>query len=234
MVREFVGHGIGTSLHEDPQVPNYGPPGRRERLVAGMCLAIEPMKVRRIRINGSLPRGVYAKDVILAIIERLGVSGGVGYAYEYAGDTVARMSMVPVFAKVPMHASELPEIAAPLVPNPWRDVTVMTAAFGHGISVTPLQLAVRPRQALRGDAEATLGYLSQVHHQKTGVLFACALEMAALLLDLEPVVVGQGGADERDDDDGDEVAQRLRVVRAHERRHQRGDGAHFQQLPGRA
>src|SRR6185436_77697 len=42
VVREFVGHGIGTSLHEDPQVPNYGPPGRRERLVAGMCLAIEP------------------------------------------------------------------------------------------------------------------------------------------------------------------------------------------------
>ena len=43
VVREFVGHGIGTSLHEEPQIPNYGPPGRRERLVAGMALAIEPM-----------------------------------------------------------------------------------------------------------------------------------------------------------------------------------------------
>ncbi len=43
VVREFVGHGIGTSLHEEPQVPNYGPPGRRERLVPGMCVAIEPM-----------------------------------------------------------------------------------------------------------------------------------------------------------------------------------------------
>nr|AKQ03893.1 methionine aminopeptidase, methionyl aminopeptidase [uncultured Acidobacteria bacterium Rifle_16ft_4_minimus_38982] len=43
VVREFVGHGIGNSLHEEPQVPNYGPPGRRERLVPGMCLAIEPM-----------------------------------------------------------------------------------------------------------------------------------------------------------------------------------------------
>ncbi len=43
VVREFVGHGIGTHLHEEPQVPNYGPPGRRERLVPGMCLAIEPM-----------------------------------------------------------------------------------------------------------------------------------------------------------------------------------------------
>jgi len=43
VVREFVGHGIGTSLHEEPQVPNYGPPGRRARLAPGMCLAIEPM-----------------------------------------------------------------------------------------------------------------------------------------------------------------------------------------------
>ena len=43
VVKEFVGHGIGTSLHEEPQIPNYGPPGRRERLVPGMALAIEPM-----------------------------------------------------------------------------------------------------------------------------------------------------------------------------------------------
>jgi methionyl aminopeptidase len=43
VVREFVGHGIGTRLHEDPQVPNYGPPGRRERLAPGLALAIEPM-----------------------------------------------------------------------------------------------------------------------------------------------------------------------------------------------
>jgi len=43
VVREFVGHGIGASLHEDPQVPNFGSPGRRERLVEGMVLAIEPM-----------------------------------------------------------------------------------------------------------------------------------------------------------------------------------------------
>ncbi len=43
VVREFVGHGIGTSMHEEPQIPNYGEPGRRERLVEGMVLAIEPM-----------------------------------------------------------------------------------------------------------------------------------------------------------------------------------------------
>ena len=43
VVREFVGHGIGTSLHEEPQVPNYGPGGSGPRLAEGMVLAIEPM-----------------------------------------------------------------------------------------------------------------------------------------------------------------------------------------------
>lgn len=43
VVREFVGHGIGTALHEDPQVPNFGEPGRGPRLKPGMVLAIEPM-----------------------------------------------------------------------------------------------------------------------------------------------------------------------------------------------
>ena len=71
--------GIGTSQVRD--------------VLASQCLAIEPMKVRRIRITGALPRGVYAKDVILTIIRRLGVRGGTGYAYEYAGDVVDRMSM---------------------------------------------------------------------------------------------------------------------------------------------
>jgi 3-isopropylmalate/(R)-2-methylmalate dehydratase large subunit len=71
--------GIGTSQVRD--------------VLATQCLAIEPLRIRRIRVKGDLPRGVYAKDVILAIIRRLGVRGGVGYAYEYAGDTVDRMSM---------------------------------------------------------------------------------------------------------------------------------------------
>jgi methionyl aminopeptidase len=43
VVREFVGHGIGTSLHEEPQIANYGPSGRGPRLSEGMVLAIEPM-----------------------------------------------------------------------------------------------------------------------------------------------------------------------------------------------
>ena len=74
-----VAFGIGTSQVRD--------------VLASQCLAIEPLKVRRIRVVGELPHGVYAKDVILTIIQRLGVGGGNGYAYEYAGDAIERMSM---------------------------------------------------------------------------------------------------------------------------------------------
>ncbi|PLX97754.1 MAG: type I methionyl aminopeptidase [Desulfuromonas sp.] len=49
VVREFVGHGIGRQLHEDPQIPNYGTPGHGPKLKSGMTLAIEPM------INAGLP-----------------------------------------------------------------------------------------------------------------------------------------------------------------------------------
>ena len=43
VVRQFVGHGVGTNLHEDPSVPNFGTPGRGPRLLPGMTIAIEPM-----------------------------------------------------------------------------------------------------------------------------------------------------------------------------------------------
>ena len=43
VVKKYVGHGVGKNLHEDPEVPNYGRPGRGPRLAAGMTIAIEPM-----------------------------------------------------------------------------------------------------------------------------------------------------------------------------------------------
>ena len=43
VVRDLVGHGIGVEFHDEPQVPNYGKPKRREKLVPGLTLAIEPM-----------------------------------------------------------------------------------------------------------------------------------------------------------------------------------------------
>src|SRR4051794_33632478 len=74
-----IAFGIGTSQVRD--------------VLASQCLTMDPLKVRRITVTGRLGRGVYAKDVILEIIQRLGVKGGAGYAYEYGGDAVERMSM---------------------------------------------------------------------------------------------------------------------------------------------
>ena len=55
VVKELVGHGIGTSLHEEPQIPNYGNPGVGPKIEVGMCFAIEPM------INMGMPE-VYTKE----------------------------------------------------------------------------------------------------------------------------------------------------------------------------
>jgi methionyl aminopeptidase len=63
VVREFVGHGIGRSMHEDPQVPNFGPAGRGPRLKAGMVLAIEPM------INAGGPEVHVLKDGWTAVTD---------------------------------------------------------------------------------------------------------------------------------------------------------------------
>jgi 3-isopropylmalate/(R)-2-methylmalate dehydratase large subunit len=74
-----IAFGIGTSQVRD--------------VLASQTLALSKLKVRRLEVNGELPPGVYAKDVILHIIRKLGVKGGVGYAYEYAGSAIAAMSM---------------------------------------------------------------------------------------------------------------------------------------------
>ncbi len=74
-----IAFGIGTSQVRD--------------VLASQTLAMAKLKVRRIEVNGSLPKGVYAKDVILHIIRTLGVKAGVGFAYEFAGTTFGQMSM---------------------------------------------------------------------------------------------------------------------------------------------
>ncbi len=63
VVREFVGHGIGTRLHEDPQVPNFGTPGHGARLQEGMVLAIEPM------VNAGKPGSRVLDDNWTAVTE---------------------------------------------------------------------------------------------------------------------------------------------------------------------
>ncbi len=74
-----IAFGIGTSQVRD--------------VLASQTLALSKLKVRKIEVNGTLKPGVYAKDVILHIIRTLGVKGGVGYAYEYAGTTFEQMNM---------------------------------------------------------------------------------------------------------------------------------------------
>ena len=74
-----VAFGIGTSQVRD--------------VLATQCLLLERPRVRRIEVTGKLRAGVYAKDVILAIIRSQGVMGGVGYAYEYAGPVFDAMSV---------------------------------------------------------------------------------------------------------------------------------------------
>jgi 3-isopropylmalate/(R)-2-methylmalate dehydratase large subunit len=74
-----IAFGIGTTQIRD--------------VLATQTMALGKLKVRRIEVNGRLKPGVYAKDVILHIILKLGVNGGTGFAYEYAGEVFDRFSM---------------------------------------------------------------------------------------------------------------------------------------------
>lgn len=74
-----IAFGIGTSQVRD--------------VLATQTMALNKLKVRRINVDGRLSPGVYAKDVILHIIRTLGVNGGTGYAYEYAGEVFDNFTM---------------------------------------------------------------------------------------------------------------------------------------------
>ncbi len=74
-----IAFGVGTTQIRD--------------ILATQTLALSRPKVRRIHVSGRLGKGVYAKDVILAVIRALGVKGGIGFAYEFAGETITGMSM---------------------------------------------------------------------------------------------------------------------------------------------
>jgi methionyl aminopeptidase len=63
IVRDLVGHGIGTEFHEEPQVPNYGKPKRREKLVPGLTIAIEPM----VNIGGPATKTLADKWTIVTL-----------------------------------------------------------------------------------------------------------------------------------------------------------------------
>ncbi len=74
-----LAHGIGTS--------------EVEHVLATQCLIQRKMKNMLVRVDGRLPRGVYAKDIILAVIGRIGTAGGTGYAIEFGGEAIRGLSM---------------------------------------------------------------------------------------------------------------------------------------------
>ena len=74
-----IAFGVGTSQVRD--------------ILATQTMSIAPFKVRKIELNGELGKGVYSKDLILTVIAKLGVNGGIGYAYEFAGTAIDKMSM---------------------------------------------------------------------------------------------------------------------------------------------
>ncbi len=74
-----IAFGIGTSQVRD--------------VLATQSIMMNKMKVRKISVNGTLGNGIYAKDIIIKIIEKLGVNGGIGHAYEYAGTAIDQLNM---------------------------------------------------------------------------------------------------------------------------------------------
>jgi methionyl aminopeptidase len=94
VVREFVGHGIGQRMHEEPQVPNYGEPGRGPRLAPGMVLAIEPM------VNAGKPTVKVLADGWTAVTR----DGGLSAHFEHTVAVTAEGAWVLTAREVPVAA----------------------------------------------------------------------------------------------------------------------------------
>jgi methionyl aminopeptidase len=94
VVREFVGHGIGRRMHEEPQVPNYGEPGRGPRLAEGMVLAIEPM------VNAGKPAVKVLADGWTAVTRDKSLSAH----FEHTVAVTADEPWILTAREVPVHA----------------------------------------------------------------------------------------------------------------------------------
>jgi methionyl aminopeptidase len=96
VVREFVGHGIGTALHEEPQIPNYGVPGRGPRLAEGMVLAIEPM------VNAGKPAVKVLSDGWTAVTKDKSLSAHFEHTVVVSGEG-CRILTLPESAQAEAH-----------------------------------------------------------------------------------------------------------------------------------
>ena len=116
VVRSLVGHGIGRSMHEDPQIPNYGPPGKRELLEEGMVLAVEPMTTagrHQVRM-GDDGWAIYSQDGSLAAhfeftIAVTGEGPRILTPWHLSKDRVAARGATAVF-----RCASLPKVVRPL------------------------------------------------------------------------------------------------------------------------
>ena len=95
VVREFVGHGIGEQMHEEPQVPNYGEPGRGPRLAEGMVIAIEPM------VNAGKPAVKVLSDGWTAVTK----DGSLAAHFEHTVAVTAGDPWILTAREVPVPAS---------------------------------------------------------------------------------------------------------------------------------
>jgi methionyl aminopeptidase len=98
VVREFVGHGIGTALHEEPQIANYGPGGRGPRLAEGMVLAIEPM------VNAGKPAVKVLSDGWTAVTR----DGSLSAHFEHS--VVVTPDGCEILTLLPADAERVPEL----------------------------------------------------------------------------------------------------------------------------
>ena len=96
VVREFVGHGIGERMHEEPQVPNYGEPGRGPRLAEGMVLAIEPM------VNAGKPSVKVLSDGWTAVTR----DGSLSAHFEHTVAVTAGEPWILTSPEVPVRAAK--------------------------------------------------------------------------------------------------------------------------------
>ena len=107
VVREFVGHGIGQRMHEEPQVPNYGEPGRGPRLAEGMVLAIEPM------VNAGKPAVKVLADGWTAVTR----DGSLSAHFEHTVAVTAGEPWILTAREVPVAARTLTGIVTEQLPS---------------------------------------------------------------------------------------------------------------------
>ena len=146
VVREFVGHGIGQRMHEEPQVPNYGEPGRGPRLAEGMVLAIEPM------VNAGKPAVKVLADGWTAVTR----DGSLSAHFEHTVAVTADGAWILTAREVPVAARAVTGVVVEQLPNALYRVRLDDGTAGDGAYRRP------DRAQFRADAGRRSGAVGAV------------------------------------------------------------------------